>query len=364
MFPKQLFDSIADVVRARRTALLNGNGGGTFNRHVAPAITNLKEALALEPDLLGRVNGSAEATSLVNAAVAITSSPSLSDEHFTTLHLAYLNLPANLVSATDRTALATVATFARTMPGAGIEGIGAKAALDAMSRHWDDHLSQGHGTEILMTDFDALILLLQERRNELANALRLPSKPDPMRQVATEMQTVLQDVSRRWDEDDQADAPELGASIDRYANFPLGSVESADVLIDTQLQRWDVSSGAEPAHADEPKYRLAISHERLTRQTYITVTPAANPEGPSELPQLMLGLEINEGLPCVHIYGDTHGDVGLSVFGKPHGRLGVRPGDASTDSEAEDFQPKIGEVILDIQRINAAPGAAVVRERK
>ena len=79
---------------------------------------------------------------------------------------------SNVTTATpDATALEAVIAIeaaCRESETAGIAGIGAAAAIRAMSYHWADHLSQGHGTEIIDADIQALIGQLAVVRSELA----------------------------------------------------------------------------------------------------------------------------------------------------------------------------------------------------
>jgi hypothetical protein len=49
----------------------------------------------------------------------------------------------------------------------GIDGIGASAALKAMSRHWDDHLFEGHSAQLLSDDIDTLKDRLEIMRAEI-----------------------------------------------------------------------------------------------------------------------------------------------------------------------------------------------------
>lgn len=54
--------------------------------------------------------------------------------------------------------------------GNGIYSVGANAALHAMTRHWKDHLGEGHPATIVTADIDGLIEQLQHMKQRLQPA--------------------------------------------------------------------------------------------------------------------------------------------------------------------------------------------------
>lgn len=346
----QLTASVGAVIQAQKVAILNG--GGAYGRHLEPALAQLRieiESPAAAPLLK---HADPLIRDLCRAAIKISQETRPSNSHFTALHLAHIRfveaqaaqgaiqqaqgLQKSAPSAAT-TALAAVAAFSRALPGAGIQGIGADAALTAMTGHWADHISQGHDTSIIMQDFDELVSLLQQRRNELAAALSHPFRPERLVDIAAE--------------------------LNKLAPIPANPASPPSSLLDATIQRWDVREGTTEAVPGEPEYQLSIEHRADSAQTRISVIPVGASDDPTQLPQLELLVEVNQGLPCVHVYGDVHGDLGLSIFGKPGARLGVRAGDAETDFENKQYSPDFGEVIRDITRIQEERDQNEARER-
>lgn len=102
--------------------------------------------------------------------------------------------------------------------------------------------------------------------------------------------------------------------------------EHSQTLLQRTVQRWDVSDG-EAALPNEPTYELTVV-VNPAGQVGIEVVPTGTPDEIEGLPQLSVTMEINYGLPCVHVHSDAHGDLALSLFGQFDGKLDMRPGDA------------------------------------
>lgn len=245
-----------------------------------------------------------------------------------------------------------LAQFAKGLPGAGIQGIGFHAALQAMAKHWQDHLTEGHPDEIILNDVDEMIREMALRRHELAEALGLPPRPG-LREVTTlaslkiaeEMQGVIIDAYNRWDQADQEDAPSLGDRLEIYAgvdlvreitvdpNTPLKAGKDSNnnlTLLTAPLQRWDVMEGSTAPIEEEPTYQVALDYEHAEGRVHVSMTPQGlnDADALENAPQLSISFEVDRGVPTAHIYPDVHGDLAMSVYGLPGGTLGFRNGDA------------------------------------
>lgn len=110
-----------------------------------------------------------------------------------------------------------------------------------------------------------------------------------------------------------------------------------NVLFERVFGRWERKDDPlQPALPREPVYRVAVVE--AGDQMFIHVLPALEDQNqggdheacatPTSRPQLGVMLEINQGMPCVHLYQDPRdGDVALSVFGTGD-KLMTRRGDA------------------------------------
>ncbi len=127
--------------------------------------------------------------------------------------------------------------------------------------------------------------------------------PDAFERLVKKLQTVL--VA-------QAQAPE------RQNDSPLyeGPVLDWRVVED---------DGDVPQHCRDAAYRIKV--ERVGHQFYVSLTAAnSRPEDLEGQPQLGLIIEVNEGLPCVHVNNDVYGDNVVAIFSTADG-LYLRPGD-------------------------------------
>lgn len=135
--------------------------------------------------------------------------------------------------------------------------------------------------------------------------------------------------------------------IDQSAGSAMGHSES--VVLRKTIQRWDVNGVEEKALPNEPQYNVVIKD--AGSQIYIDVMPAGvrtdDVDAIENFPQMSISLEINNGLPCIHLYGDIYGDLAQTIFAEPNGKLGVRPGDADHDVEKrpKNYQPNTQAMI-------------------
>lgn len=56
-------------------------------------------------------------------------------------------------------------------------------------------------------------------------------------------------------------------------------------------------------------------------------------------PIMEVGIEINQGLPCIHLSADDAEGVALAVFAMPDGSLKTRPADGRTEIVRTDWMP-------------------------
>ncbi len=108
------------------------------------------------------------------------------------------------------------------------------------------------------------------------------------------------------------------------------------LLLRQTIVRSSVMDGSAEALHNEPQYELSVTQHAGEGALSVAIAPpCTSPEQIDGLPQLSLHIEINQGLPCVHLYGNTaYGEVVQSIFADCDGLLHTRPGDAS-----ESLQP-------------------------
>lgn len=117
---------------------------------------------------------------------------------------------------------------------------------------------------------------------------------------------------------------------------------ASNVVINKVICRWDVANESIEALPNEPKYDLKI--RSTDSQAFIDISPEGinTIEALEGLPQLSLLIEVNQGLPCVHVYSDLHGEVVQTLFAGHDSKLIMRPGEAQRNSEivSENFAPE------------------------
>ena len=153
--------------------------------------------------------------------------------------------------------------------------------------------------------------------------------------------------------------------IDQNAGLAIPPPES--VVLSKTIQRWDVDQGEKNALTNEPQYNVVIKESGS--QIYIDVTPAGvnmdDIEKIENLPQMSIFLEINHGLPCIHLHGEIYGDLAQTIFAEPNGKLGVRPGDAAGNVEQRPkfYEPNIQAMIDFIEQAKSENESSVKEEK-
>ena len=211
--------------------------------------------------------------------------------------------------------------------------------------------------------------ILEAQRSNLAEKLMVREADTPMAQDTRELMSELHDLVREahgnWSPADQSSNPELGNRLEKYALLKLPKVGMLEQLARVNLMRGDVMAGAAPAVEGEPQYTLDVQLDRTSGQLMVTVAPAgaSTPVQTENQPQVLVTVEINNGLPCVHVFGDLYGDCAMSLFGRPGARLASRPGDAQMDHEDESYLPDVQEVIASMSGLGAGKEAEATTER-
>lgn len=103
------------------------------------------------------------------------------------------------------------------------------------------------------------------------------------------------------------------------------STHAPDAGLPRTLQRWNVMEGSALPLANEPTYEVQVIQG--AHQVHVRIAPAGQ-DAPETTPALSLGIEINHGLPCVHLHGGGADELQASVYGLPEGGVGFRQGDA------------------------------------
>ena len=112
----------------------------------------------------------------------------------------------------------------------------------------------------------------------------------------------------------------------------------ADVAFEVQgVQRWDVMEGSVDAVPGEPTYTVKVraSSGQIAIEVMSPATAAAVAEVQAgaavedsdprwALPCLEVTLEVNEGLPCVHVHGGVSGELAQTVFALPDAKVAIR----------------------------------------
>lgn len=149
-----------------------------------------------------------------------------------------------------------------------------------------------------------------------------------------------------WTMDEVKESPEevLGAVIGalRPGQAALGSsrpVSTEDaVIIDRRIQDWRLDEGSlleDLPAGDCQAYRLEVSD----RGCQMRIGIAPRHRKPTELngkDQMDLFVEINDGIPCVHVTNCLYGDVVISIFATKEGLILRRNTDSLKFSSAAD----------------------------
>lgn len=109
-------------------------------------------------------------------------------------------------------------------------------------------------------------------------------------------------------------------------------------LFEGPMLDWAIHDGMQGQLLEHQLARYAVKVQRSSSQFFVDIVPeGAGPQDLSGKNQMSLFIEINDGLPCVHISNDVQGDQVLTVFSTSDG-LYLRPndGDQKIRSSAPD----------------------------
>lgn len=100
-----------------------------------------------------------------------------------------------------------------------------------------------------------------------------------------------------------------------------------NVVFRATMKRWEAYGDSDP-WPQEPQYEIMVRHAEGSLM--VDLHPAGDDLDASPAPpRLGIGMEINKGVPCMHIFAGPAGEVAQSVFGLPGDRLAARPGDSA-----------------------------------
>jgi len=218
------------------------------------------------------------------------------------------------------------------------EGCPAKKALtdmvkfeDRARQDWVDHCLQPWCDRHGLTLKQGLSVLFDDDSFNPAD----PSKDRVTRRDVLGWSGQQNDFALRLMADMKATPPAV-ASNPEIAKAPGSQPADAGLEIHG-FQRWDVMQGVEDALPGEPTY--VVSVRSGNGQVAIDVMPpemaalmaqkmagaAVEDSDPRwALPCLEVTLEVDEGLPCVHVHGGASGELAQSVFALPDAKVAIR----------------------------------------
>lgn len=119
----------------------------------------------------------------------------------------------------------------------------------------------------------------------------------------------------------------------------LAQEDPADVLLNESIQDWRLAEGYsknELPPEDCDTYQLRVT--RNSNQFFVDIAlPHTKVEELDGTPGLSLFIEINEGLPCVHVTNEVYGDQLLSIFGVAEGLVVRKASEEVSLSNAKDL---------------------------
>lgn len=128
-------------------------------------------------------------------------------------------------------------------------------------------------------------------------------------------------------------------------------VQEPSPLYEGPMLDWMMGEGLPDSEITEKsrKARYRVVVERSGSQLYVNIAPAhTNPDELEGKNQMALFIEVNEGLPCVHLSNALYGDMALSVFASSEG-LYLREGDLDarlhTGVLSESTHPQLAELL-------------------
>lgn len=95
--------------------------------------------------------------------------------------------------------------------------------------------------------------------------------------------------------------------------------------LSAQMQRWELDEGAEAAIPEEPTYDMKVELHR--NRLSIEIQPAGTVDSEPMAPAMLMTLEINHGLPCLHVHSHASDALQVSIYATPDGGIRIRPGD-------------------------------------
>jgi Glyoxalase superfamily protein len=132
-------------------------------------------------------------------------------------------------------------------------------------------------------------------------------------------------------------------ALSRQLSAPSNNL-ALPVMFSRLMQDWRLMEGEEVEVAtDRRTYQLKVEDGGYATHTSVAY-PHRDPDSLEEgSPQLALGVEINEGLPCVHLYADVYtGEALVSIFAARNGELLVRFGEVPKATHSHPLKDKLG----------------------
>ncbi len=129
------------------------------------------------------------------------------------------------------------------------------------------------------------------------------------------------------------------------------------VLFEGPIRDWRLEEGMDPSELDaEAQRSWHASVKRSGSQFYVDIAPPhAVPDDVEQADQMSLFVEVNDGVPCVHISNDCYGDQVLTVYATRDG-LYLRPDDARFRVSTGVPQ---GEALMRLETVHRAAGSTM-----
>lgn len=101
----------------------------------------------------------------------------------------------------DHKAIKVIEEVCNDFDGNGIFSVGAIGALQAMSRHWKDHLAEGHNPKIISEDIDEMKNQLEVMRAEIMRRLAIPEELAESFVIYSPNEAAIGDGAGFWNND-------------------------------------------------------------------------------------------------------------------------------------------------------------------
>lgn len=215
-----------------------------------------------------------------------------------TLHVAQAKNNAGVRIAEVARRQAAVAMFATLGRFEGnLEGLMAELRAIAVLTEAEDYAAADRAYQAVFSRDGAPVLRAQYD-------LRAEGIPDAFDQLAGELAAVLTEAAR---------APQQEPDEGLFYQGPMFDWQVYDNGLDNVPE------------ALRQRYEMTLKQAKSGSQFYLDIAPAyQEPEELDGLPQLGIIVEINQGVPCVHLTNALYGDQLLSVFSTEDG-LYLRP---------------------------------------